>query len=453
MAGLGPAALLLLLLAALLLPGLPAEHVPALLWSTGRPQWNPDPALHEGHIVSAQELAVLLQPVFTPNPSNLVLFFQERLSVDDFTYYSESYGNKNPFQNVQEILQSSPSSLVLPAVDCRATRDLLSFLQASGDWDLKTLTNLDISQLEVNASKPFLLVTELQPPTSEISTLEAIAENDKIIGRLTRDLQERGVHFSVIYTAVRPSRVSRKTDVMWNLRRQLMATEEEDGLSYPPLSVTTGNNTCILFYASNFSLVANDSVLIELTNATFTTRSVDISSSTCSDTNATLSLKYTKPVNGINSLEIRFLMTNMLYGGSDRNWFTLDSVEIVQDEGKLAKYNVSVISAPAEYSFHCQLVGTSSLDLASLIPSNLEAINWDVFISRFQIQGFNVENGQFSYASDCTGFFSPAIWMGLLTSIILLWILTYGIHMIMQLTTNSRFDDPKGPALSVPQTE
>lgn len=31
MAGLGPAALLLLLL-----PGLPAEHVPALLWSTGR---------------------------------------------------------------------------------------------------------------------------------------------------------------------------------------------------------------------------------------------------------------------------------------------------------------------------------------------------------------------------------------------------------------------------------
>lgn len=31
---------------------------------------------------------------------------------------------------------------------------------------------------------------------------------DKIIGRLTRDLQERGIHFSVIYTAVRPSRVS-----------------------------------------------------------------------------------------------------------------------------------------------------------------------------------------------------------------------------------------------------
>ncbi|XP_010283632.1 PREDICTED: V-type proton ATPase subunit S1-like [Phaethon lepturus] len=148
-----------------------------------------------------------------------------------------------------------------------------------------------------------------------------------------------------------------------------------------------------------------------------------------------------------------FLMTNKFYGDSARNWSTLDSVEIIQDGENFAKFNVSVISAPAEYSFHCQLVGTSNLYPARLIPSNNEAKHWDVFISRLQIQGFNIENNQFSYASDCTGFFTPGIWMGLVTSLVLLWILTYGIHMIMQLTTNNRFDDPKGPALSVPQTE
>ncbi|NXE76057.1 VAS1 ATPase, partial [Cochlearius cochlearius] len=422
-------------------------------------------ALHEGHIVSALELTVLLQPVFTQNSRNLILFLQDALSMDDFTYLSESDGNKNPFQNqvsklfinlLQEMLQSSPSSLVLPAVDYEATRYLLSFLQESGDWTLTSMTNLDVSQLEVNTSKPNLLVVQLQPLASglnEISTLEAIAENDKIIGRLTKDLRERGIHFSVIYTAVRPSRISRRTDVVGELRRQLMAAEEEGSLSYPPLNVTTGNDTCILFYASNFSLKANSSVFMDLTNATFVTRNVDLSSSECSDVNTTLSLKYTKPVNGISSLEIRFSMTNKFYGGSARNWSTLDSVEIVQDGEKFAKFNVSVMSAPAEYSFHCQLVGTSNLYPARLIPSNNEAKNWDVFISRLQIQGFNIENNQFSYASDCTGFFTPEIWMGLVTSIILLWILTYGIHMIMQLTTNSRFDDPKGPALSVPQTE
>ncbi|XP_014819495.1 PREDICTED: V-type proton ATPase subunit S1 isoform X1 [Calidris pugnax] len=447
-----PCALALLLLRT----ALSLQHVPLLLWSTQRSQWNPDTALHEGHIVSAQELTELLQPAFTQNSRNLILFLQDTLSVDDFTYLTEAYGNKNPFQNVQEILQSSPSSLVLPAVDCKATRHLLSFLQESGDWKLTNITNLDVSQLEVNTSKPNLLVVQLQSLVSGlngISPLEAIAENDKIIGRLTMDLQERGIHFSAIYTAVRPSRISRRTDVMWELRRQLMATEEEDSLSYPPLNVTTGNETCILFYASNFSLKANNSVSIDLTNATFVTRNADTSSSECSSINTTLSLKYTDLVNGIRSLEIRFLMSNKFYGASARNWSTLDSVEIVQDGEKFAKFNVSVISAPAEYSFHCQLVGTSNVYPARLIPSNNEAKNWDVFISRLQIQGFNIENNQFSYASDCTGFFSPGIWMGLVTSIILLWILTYGIHMIMQLTTNSRFDDPKGPALSVPQTE
>lgn len=81
--------------------------------------------------------------------------------------------------------------------------------------------------------------------------------------------------------------ISRRTDVVWELRRQLMATEDEDSLSYPPLNMTTGNETCILFYASNFSLTANGSVPIDLTNATFVTRNVDISSSECSDANTT----------------------------------------------------------------------------------------------------------------------------------------------------------------------
>ncbi|XP_064512213.1 V-type proton ATPase subunit S1 [Pseudopipra pipra] len=447
---------LLCTLAMLFKMSLSVDHVPMLLWSTQRSQWNPDTDIHEGHVVSAQELTVLLQSLFTQNSRNLVLFLQDRLSVDDFTYLSESYGNKNPFQNVQEILQSSPSSLVLPAVDSEATRYLLSFLQESGDWKLTNVTDLDVSQLEVNASEGNLLVVQLQPLVSglkEISTLEAIAENDKIIRKVTMDLQERGIHFSVIFTAVRPSRISRRTNVVAELRRQLMATEEEDDLSYPPLNMTTGNNTCILFYAGNFSLKANSSVFVDLTNATFVTQNVDISASECSDSNTTLSLKYTKPVNGISSLEIRFLMTNKFYEGSARQWSTLDSVEIIQDGEKFAKFNVSVISAPAEYSFHCQLVGTNNLYPARLVPANNEAKNWDVFISRLQIQGFNIENNQFSYASDCTGFFTPVIWMGLVTSVILLWILTYGIHMIMQLTTNSRFDDPKGPALSVPQSE
>lgn len=87
----------------------------------------------------------------------------------------------------------------------------------------------------------------------------------------------------------------------------------------------------------------------------------------------------------------------------------------------------------------------------------LRVFVWIVFHARsfaMQIQGFGLANGtEFSYASDCAGFFTPGIWMALLTSLILLLIFIYGLHMIMHLNTMDRFDDPKGPSISVPQTE
>lgn len=78
-------------------------------------------------------------------------------------------------------------------------------------------------------------------------------------------------------------------------------------------------------------------------------------------------------------------MTKKYFTGSARYWSTFDSVEIVQDGEKFAKFNVSAISAPAEYSFHCQLVGTDDLYPGRLIPDNSEAEKWDVFISRLQV--------------------------------------------------------------------
>lgn len=434
---------------------LAVDHVPVLLWSTHSSLWNSEATLHEGHIISKQELHMLLQPVFTQDSKNLVLFLQDTLSIDDFTRNSESYENEKPFHNVQELLHSSSSSLVLSAVDSQAISHLLDYLQESVDWKLTNLDEVEISKLEVDTSKPNIFVVKLQPikRLNGISTAKAFTENDKIIGRLTTILQEQGIQFSAIYTAMRPSSVPTRPDVVLESRRQLMAVEATVTVPDPPLNVTNGTNTCILFYASNFSLTANNSIHVDLTNLTFVSRKVNFTSSVCSATNTTLSLDYTGLLDGLNSLEIRFLMTNKFYTGSARNWFTLDSVEIVHDNQKTAKFNVSIISAPAEYSFHCQLVGTSSLYGAKLIPANNEAKSWDVYLSEFQIQGFNIKSNLFSYASDCTSFFSPGIWMGLVTSIVLLWILTYGIHMIMQLTTNSRFDDPKGQSLSVPQTE
>lgn len=91
--------------------------------------------------------------------------------------------------------------------------------------------------------------------------------------------------------------------------------------------------------------------------------------------------------------------------------------------------------------------------IASVGSTSVEWITYIYVICFQQIQGFNLQSGNFSYASDCAGFFTPGIWMGLITTLLMVLILTYGLHMIMQVRTMDRFDDPKGPAISVPLNE
>lgn len=73
---------------------------------------------------------------------------------------------------------------------------------------------------------------------------------------------------------------------------------------------------------------------------------------------------------------------------TSQNWFSLDSVAVLQDHGETAKFNATIISAPTEYSFHCQLVGTGNCCALRLIPFSNEARHWDIFISEFQVSTY-----------------------------------------------------------------
>lgn len=60
-----------------------------------------------------------------------------------------------------------------------------------------------------------------------------------------------------------------------------------------------------------------------------------------------------------------------------------------------------------------------------------------------QIQAFNVHSNKFSSASDCATFFTPAILMGLITSLILLLVLAYALHMVVHLKHIDRYEEHK----------
>ncbi|KAJ1161230.1 hypothetical protein NDU88_001717 [Pleurodeles waltl] len=443
---------LLLALGVLPLGAVAEGHVPVLLWSTRSSLWDRTALAHEGHITSGREFHAFLEPILHQNPRNLVLFLQDSLSVDDFTYLSATSEREKPLHNIQEVLNSSESSLVLPAVAWEAVRHLADYLQKKADWHLMYMNDVDASGFTPSVSKPNLIVVTLQSTTrgSGIPAAWSVVENEEKIGRLTEFLRGKAMEFSAIYSALKPSKIHRSFDEISARRRRLMAESAVATVPYPPLNVTNGTDTCIIFYATNISLTVNETIHLDVTNQTFITRAADTSSSSCSTGNTTLSLKYYNLTADIRSLEIRFAMSNQFYAGSARNWFTVDRVQIIaNDNAPGALFSIPYASSPAEYSFHCQLVGTSALYGAVMTPSNAAAKSWNVLISEFQIQGFHVQNSLFSYASDCTGFFSAPIWMALVSSLVLLWILAYGIYMLMQLTTNDKFDDPRGQPLSV----
>uniref|UniRef100_A0A3Q1HAX3 ATPase H+ transporting accessory protein 1 like n=1 Tax=Anabas testudineus TaxID=64144 RepID=A0A3Q1HAX3_ANATE len=124
-------------------------------------------------------------------------------------------------------------------------------------------------------------------------------------------------------------------------------------------------------------------------------------------------------------------------------WFSVDSVSLLYNSSEEAVFNVSEVYAPASSSYHCLHVSNLQRFSALLLPSTEHAHRWAVTFTDFQIQAFNITSGKFSPASSCTTFLTPAIMMGLITSLILLLVLAYALHMVIHLKHIEHDDEHK----------
>ncbi|KAL2103930.1 hypothetical protein ACEWY4_000798 [Coilia grayii] len=440
------------------------EQVPLIMWSSaGSPLPSHAPPA-AGHIVSTAQLESYLQNALRNSPHNVLLFLQDKLSVDDFTMYGGVFGNKqeSAFSNLEVALQSS-TPLLLPSVAHSAASAVTGILQEQLDTSPLYMDPETLAQLRLNASVAALLVFRLPYATSAdmMSAKEVLSGNDEVIGQVLNIMHNQAVPYTAVYTALQPSRVIEDAPLAMQSvgGRSLLQSRNSKGgdkVPYPPVEFTERGSPCILLWAENLTvsiLRENKWQRHDLSSQTFgESATVKLEGSACNESHSRLALNY-ENVLGFRSFKVIFVMSQRLYPVSARRWFTMDEV-ILEYEGKRATFNASrAIYAPAEYSYRCESV--TSFRYAQLVPrTSKDAANqWKLSFEDFQIQGFNVTRKEFSYASDCAGFFTPGIWMGLLTSLLMVLILTYGLHMIMQLRTMDRFDDPKGPAISVPQTE
>ncbi|XP_052026033.1 V-type proton ATPase subunit S1 [Apodemus sylvaticus] len=425
------------------------QQVPLVLWSSDRDLWAPVADTHEGHITSDMQLSTYLDPALELGPRNVLLFLQDKLSIEDFTAYGGVFGNKqdSAFSNLENALDLAPSSLVLPAVDWYAISTLTTYLQEKLGASPLHVDLATLKELKLNASLPALLLIRLPYTASSglMAPREVLTGNDEVIGQVLSTLKSEDVPYTAALTAVRPSRVARDVAVVaGGLGRQLLQTQVASPEIHPPVSY---NDTAprILFWAQNFSVAYKDEWK-DLTSLTFGVENLNLTGSFWNDSFAMLSLTY-EPLFGA-TVTFKFILASRFYPVSARYWFAMERLEI-HSNGSVAYFNVSQVTGPSIYSFHCEYVSSLSKK-GSLLVTNVPSL-WQMTLHNFQIQAFNVTGEQFSYASDCAGFFSPGIWMGLLTTLFMLFIFTYGLHMILSLKTMDRFDDHKGPTITLTQ--
>ncbi|XP_041836045.1 ATPase H+ transporting accessory protein 1 like a [Melanotaenia boesemani] len=226
------------------------------------------------------------------------------------------------------------------------------------------------------------------------------------------------------------------------LQRKLLQTSGV-AVPFPPLKVLSNGEPCVLFQARKLSLRYEKQKQLDLTERAFSLQKpVDTSQSVCRHDKATLVMSF-GDVDDLRGLSIRLQLSNTFYESSGRWWFSVDSVSLVYNTSEEAAFNTSDVYAPASSSYRCLHVSSLQRYSGLLLPSTDKARRWSITFIDFQIQAFNVTSGKFSPASDCTTILTPAILMGLITSLILLLVLAYALHMVVHLKHIEHDDDHK----------
>ncbi|XP_008406578.1 V-type proton ATPase subunit S1-like isoform X2 [Poecilia reticulata] len=233
-------------------------------------------------------------------------------------------------------------------------------------------------------------------------------------------------------------------------QRKLLQTAGA-ALPFSPLKVLSNGEPCILFQARKLSLRFEKQRPVDLTELTFSPQKlVDTRESLCQQDRAALVMRF-GDVEDLRGLSIRFQLSNTFYESSGQWWFSVDRVSVSYNTSEEVVFNATDVYAPASSSYRCLHVSSLQRYSGLLLPSTEHAQRWAITFIDFQIQAFNISGGRFSPASDCTTVLTPAILMGLITSLILLLVLAYALHMVVHLKHIEHDDDQK-PDIYFPQS-
>lgn len=373
-------------------------------------------------------------------PQTIIVVLMNKLKLGDLTRYSNAYDSNNQggiIPHIKTSMESSASSLVLPQTD---TSDLLDDLMSKVTGEITEISNpVDVQSLALDSTKTNLVIVRVEPSDSVEAQLKGA---DKYVQILMDKFNAKTAPFTLFFTAAPASQDSSHASG----RRLLQTAEDASKFTF----VNFTEDGCeMYFYASRISaqFVSGDgqkNASVQLpTTGWMSTGSECVNNKTI---NFNLGISDLEGGNG--TAWIESVTFSLEFNTTARNFWYVSTgsitAKLTGQEETTQQIDMEVLETPVGWSYHCG-------DIIMIAMKN-ETQDKDVvnlIFKDFQIQPFGIKKSKFSPANDCIGYFSPAIWMGILTALMVIAIVGFGICMMSTVKVMDKFDDPKGKMLMI----
>ncbi|XP_028401034.1 V-type proton ATPase subunit S1-like [Dendronephthya gigantea] len=418
--------------------------VPLLIWSTK--SVDVDDEILEGHTLNYEDVQVKYLDKLKEQSKTICLFVQDKLSIDDFAATPSV-----DLKHLKDVLHSSPTSIVLPSVSLKqdfsekGKNKLVEYLKKNSHGAVIPLTAQDITDFpkkikSLPTDEPTVIIVHLPKAANGENSMRNLQPSDEIIGQVSDILSGHFPDYIALLTADMPRddirsgmADARQVSVAHTRERRSSADDSKDDSNMKvPCNYTgvlvNGNGT-LLYIKSIFLSWGKNS------NDSFENTSSKVISPTISN-GQRLSFNLGKDV-----FKKSDVIMSVNFNKTGVRWWC-GSIEIngtADGEAFNASYDCSNIWAPFDRSFACQLwLNYSDGSFENYL--NLSAI---------QLQPSGSKNYTFYNSVDCVGFFTPVIWMGLISVGVLVAILYGGMLALLSIKSMDRFDNPKDPSVVI----
>jgi len=390
---------------------------PAVIWSSDTSE---HPTVVAGHTLTANEV---YDSYLKENTGFQLLFLVDELNVEDFLQYPKSF----------DVIQNLKSAAHLPLVENQHGAALLDVLKGKYQGHVLELASDKIKDWNFNVKNSGLLVFTLKSVkgTSSVEREAILTENSNLIGGVLSKLKNHPYHAVLTGSgsSIHKRSISEEQSVA---NRHLLQADVKT--AYPLFNVSD----CLYIDTSGIVFAVNkvkESLPVDVAAWDVAT------TSTCWKLEASL-----KPGNNFSSFKLAIEFDKLKGGNWQCGNVTVTYKKNDEDVEKSELFAcgdsndlTNGMAAPSGMSYGCA---------ATVLAKNATSITF----SSLQAQP-GAKKGEWGSVYDCVGFFTMPLLTGLFITFLLAAGLLVGITSMMAIQTPDRFDDPKGPMISVPTNE